>query len=53
MCDKCDEIDRKIAHYKQLASQISDQQTLSGIGELIEKMTVEKTSFRCDQPPEK
>jgi hypothetical protein len=53
MCDKCDEIDRKVAHYKQLASPITDQQTLNGIGELLEKMAVEKTAFRCDQPSEK
>ncbi|MET3839046.1 hypothetical protein [Bradyrhizobium sp. OAE829] len=52
MCNKCDDI-RKIAHYKQLASLITDQQTLNGIGDLIKKMVVEKTTFRCEQPPEK
>jgi hypothetical protein len=53
MCDKCDEIDRKIARYQRLASQIIDQQTHNGIAELIRKMTAEKATFGCDQPDQK
>ena len=53
MCDKCDEIDRKIAHYKQLATRIDDKQTLAGIDKLIEQMTTEKTTFGCDRTSKK
>jgi hypothetical protein len=53
MCEKCDEVDRKIAHYRELASRVLDQQTQDGIAELIEKATAEKAAFGCDQPDEK
>ena len=53
MCEKCDEIDRKIAHYRGVMRLITDQQTLDGIAQLIEKMTAEKAAFGCDQPDEK
>lgn len=50
MCEKCDGINRKIAHYQRLAAQIMDQQTHDGISKLIKKMTAEKAAFGCDQP---
>jgi hypothetical protein len=50
MCEKCDELDRKIAHYQRLAGRIIDQQTQNGIAELLEKMKAEKATFDCDQP---
>jgi hypothetical protein len=53
MCEKCKEIDGKIAHYRGLTRLITDQQTLQGIAQLIEKMTAEKATFGCDQPDEK
>ena len=53
MCEKCDEIDRKISDYRGITQLITDQQTLDGIAQLIEKMTAEKAAFGCDQPDEK
>jgi hypothetical protein len=38
MCDKCVEIDKKIEHYRLLASRLTDQPTIDGIKELIERM---------------
>jgi hypothetical protein len=35
MCDKCVEIDKKIEHYRLLASRLTDQPTIDGIKELI------------------
>jgi hypothetical protein len=48
MCEKCDALDRKIAHYKDMAVKITDQQTLDGIASLIEDLTSIKAAIRCD-----
>ena len=45
MCEKCDDIDAKIIHYKRLASQINDKILNDGIVQLIEKMLTEKASL--------
>jgi hypothetical protein len=37
MCEQCVEIDKKIDHYRVMASRITDQPLLDGIKELIEK----------------
>ena len=49
MCDKCVEFDGKIEHYQRLASRITDQATLDGIGELIERMKAEKAALHPKQ----
>lgn len=36
MCEKCAEIDLRIARYKHIASRINDRIALDGIAELIE-----------------
>ena len=48
MCDKCTQIDNKIAHYMRLAMQITDKITLHGLAGLIEKMRVEKAAIQCE-----
>jgi hypothetical protein len=53
MCDKCSELDRKIAHYRRLAFRISDKQTQDGIAELIKQVAAAKAAIRCDQPEAK
>ena len=40
MCDKCAELDEKIARYKVLAERVTDQLTLSGITLLIERCRI-------------
>ena len=48
MCGKCIELDNKTAHYRRMASQITDQQTLDGIDGLIRQMKAAKAAIRCD-----
>jgi hypothetical protein len=42
MCEKCVEIDEKIAHYRRLAASITDQLTIDGIGQLIRDLEAAK-----------
>jgi hypothetical protein len=49
MCDKCDEIDRKIAHFKDLAGRIFDQQTLNAIAALIAEQEAQKAALHPEQ----
>jgi hypothetical protein len=49
MCDKCVEIDGKIEHYQRLSSNITDQRTLDGIKELIERMKAQKAALHPEQ----
>ena len=49
MCDKCVELDGKIEHYQRLSSTITDQRTLDGIKELVERMKAQKTALHPDQ----
>jgi hypothetical protein len=49
MCKKCVEIDEKIEHYQRLSSGITDQPTLDGIKELIERLKAEKAGLHPDQ----
>jgi hypothetical protein len=44
MCDKC--IDKKIAHFEDLAARLLDTQTVEAIKKLIEEMLAEKTLSR-------
>jgi len=45
MCDRCVELDRKIAHYQRLASRFTDQSLLDGIKELIERAEDQKADL--------
>jgi hypothetical protein len=49
MCEKCVELDRKIQHYRVLASHITDQPILDGIQELIERMQTQKAALHPEQ----
>jgi hypothetical protein len=31
MCEQCEELDKKISHYRKLASSLTDEPTLLGI----------------------
>jgi hypothetical protein len=48
MCDKCAEIDRKIADHRRLLSLITDQPILDGIKHLMEKMKAQKAALHPD-----
>jgi FAD/FMN-containing dehydrogenase len=49
MCEKCVELDGKIEHYQRLSSKITDQLTLDGIKELIERMKAQKAVLHPEQ----
>jgi hypothetical protein len=49
MCEKCIELDGKIAHYQRLAAGITDQRTLDGIKTLIEQMQAQKVVLHPEQ----
>jgi hypothetical protein len=49
MCDTCVELDGKIEHYRRLMSGITDQATLDGIKELIERMEIQKAALHPER----
>jgi len=49
MCEQCVEIDKKIEHYRRLASRLTDQATLDGIKQLIEQMQAQKVALHPEQ----
>jgi hypothetical protein len=49
MCEKCVELDRKIEHYRLLASRITDQPILDGIKHLIERMQAQKAALHPER----
>jgi hypothetical protein len=49
MCEQCVEIDKKIDHYRVMASRITDQPLLDGIKELIERMQAQKLALHPEQ----
>jgi hypothetical protein len=42
MCDKCNELDKKIEHLRDLATRVLDQMTTDGIAKLIQELLDEK-----------
>jgi hypothetical protein len=42
MCEKCEAIDKRIEHYRELATHVIDQPTLNGISLLIAKLESDK-----------
>jgi len=49
MCEKCVEIDEKIAHYRLLAPMITDPATTAGILRLIDDMSAQKLALHPDK----
>lgn len=45
MCDKCDDIDRKIERYRWIQRNIFDQMAVDGIEKLIAKLGAEKAEL--------
>jgi hypothetical protein len=44
MCDKCQELDKKIQHYRSLMARVTDQLMKEGLGKLIEDMQAQKAA---------
>jgi hypothetical protein len=51
MCWKCDEIDKAIVHYRTMSARVTDQLTLEGLQQLIDKLEAEKSALHPE--PEK
>jgi hypothetical protein len=49
MCDKCEELDKKIENYRQLAARVRDPLLTEGVGKLIEDMQAQKASLHPEQ----
>jgi len=49
MCDKCQELDKKIERYRHLMTRINDQLAREGIEKLIEEMQAQKAAFHPEQ----
>ena len=49
MCEKCEELDDKIEHYRNLRARVTDRQTNEGIGELIEDMLAQKAALHPER----
>jgi hypothetical protein len=52
MCEKCEELDRQIEHYRVLFRQIMDKLTLSGTALLIERYEARKRELHPEQREE-
>jgi hypothetical protein len=50
MCEKCVEIDGKVEYYQRLASRVTDQLTIDGIKELIERLKAQRAALHPEQP---
>jgi len=49
MCDKCEELDKKIEHYRNLMARVADPQTQEGVGKLIEEMQAQKAALHPER----
>jgi hypothetical protein len=49
MCDRCVELDGKIAHYERLCNSISDQLTIDRIKELVKQIKAQKAALHPGQ----
>ena len=45
MCEKCKQLDEKIVHYRRIATQVTDEQTIKSIDNLIKSLEAEKTAL--------
>lgn len=53
MCWKCEEIDKRILHYRTLGTRVTDKQTLDGIQQLIAALEAEKNALHPEEPQKK
>ncbi len=49
MCDKCQELDKKIEHYRSLVARVTDQLTNERVAKLIEEMQAQKAALHPEQ----
>jgi hypothetical protein len=49
MCDKCEQLDKKIEHYQKLLLGIGDQLTVDRIKSLIADLQAQKAALHPEQ----
>jgi hypothetical protein len=49
MCDKCQQLDKKLEQYRRIVSSITDGLTISRINKAIEEAVAEKARLHLDQ----
>ena len=49
MCDKCQELEKKIERYRRLASSINDQLTIDRFNQRIKETEAEKAKLHLEQ----
>ena len=49
MCDQCNRLDKRIAHYREMALNVFDKQTLEGISVLIAKLEADKKALHPEE----
>ena len=49
MCDKCDELDKKIGHLRDLAARLLDQKTTDGIAKLAQELLDQKARLHPEE----
>ena len=49
MCDKCQELDKKVERYRLIMARVIDQQFAQGIGRLIEEAEAQKLALHPEQ----
>ena len=52
MCDKCDELDKKIEHYRRILLSIGDQITVERIDAMIADLQAQKVALHPEQRQE-
>lgn len=52
MCWKCNEIDKVMLHYRTLGARVTDQQTVEGLQQLIDKLEAEKMALHPEPKKE-
>jgi hypothetical protein len=51
MCQSCEEIDKKIEHYRRLLRSITDDETVGTINRLIAKLYAERVLRHQNEGP--
>ena len=48
MCDRCEQLDEKIEHYKKVISAMTDQLTIERIAALVQEMQTQKAALHSE-----
>jgi hypothetical protein len=49
MCDKCDELDKKVEHYRRILLSIGDQITVERLAGVIGDLQAQKATLHPEQ----